>query len=379
MIIKKYVVNDMKEALVRAKYELGKEAIIVSQKTVRPGKWYQIFRKKMLEVTVACEDKVHDQVKREKEDLSKILFSPEKPKVGKKKEQEKSEGLLLEAQRVLKDSQGKKIVPTPLEQETYQNEEPEKKSLLREVFGYQEASRKKWEAYVDKNLLKEKLDEDTVKAFVKEVYGDNAFLKEKKLSRINVLIGPTGVGKTTTIAKMASKALLEDDLSVGLITIDTYRIAAVEQLKKYAEILGIPCETIGEPKELKEKLEKLKDCDVILVDTIGASPKDIDRIEDIKSYLDELPRERNTYLAISMSQDVDTNHRILKKYQELNYQGLILTKFDEVENLNNFWHLLEKNVVPIQYYCYGQAVPEDIKEASLDNVLGFLWKELYYD
>lgn|GEM_PF-641546 len=378
MIIKKYVVNDMKEALVRAKYELGKEAIIVSQKTVRPGKWYQIFRKKMLEVTVACEDKVHDQVKKEKEDLSKILFTHEKPKIGKTKERETSDALLLEAQRALKDSQGKKAIQKPFVAEKPQEDSP-KQDLLKEVFGHQEASRKKWEVYAEKNLLKEKLDEHTLKDFVKQVYGDNAFLREKKLGRINVLIGPTGVGKTTTIAKIASKALLEEDLSVGLITIDTYRIAAVEQLKKYAEILNIPCETIGEPGELKEKLEKLKDCDVILVDTIGASPKDTDRIEDIKSYLDELPLERNTYLAMSMSQDVDTNNRILKKYQELQYHGIILTKFDEVENLNNFWNLLEKNLVPAQYYCHGQAVPEDITEASLDNVLGFLWKELYYD
>ena len=368
----------MKEALVRAKYELGKEAIIVSQKTVRPGKWYQIFRKKMLEVTVACEDKVHDQVKREKEDLAKMLFTHEKPKMGKTKERETSDALLLEAQRALKNSQGKKAVPKLFVAEETQGESV-KQDLLKGVFGHQEASRKKWEIYAEKHLLREKLDEHTLKEFVNHVYGDNAFLREKKLGRVNVLIGPTGVGKTTTIAKMASKALLEEDLSVGLITIDTYRIAAVEQLKKYAEILGIPCETIGEPKEIQGKLEKLKGCDVILVDTIGASPKDTDRIEDIKSYLDELPSDRHTYLAMSMSQDVDTNHRILKKYQELNYQGLILTKFDEVENLNNFWHLLEKNVVPVQYYCYGQAVPEDITEASLDNVLRFLWKELYYD
>ncbi|HSL86704.1 MAG TPA: hypothetical protein VK861_07190 [Bacteroidales bacterium] len=341
MIIKKYVVNDMKEALVRAKYELGKEAIIISQKTVRPGKWYNLFRKKMLEVTIAIEDTIHEKNKKEKEDFNRILFERK--------------------QRETED----------LNRKFLENEKIER------IFGRNRKVIARWKKYFEENLLEEEeITKDILKGFIMKNYMDNAYLKERKFGKINVLVGPTGVGKTTTIAKIASKALLDEDKKVGLLTIDTYRIAAVEQLKKYAKILGIKCVTVNQPKDIRKKLALLKDCDFILVDTIGASPKDEDRIEDIRSYLEELPGDRHTYLAISMSSDVDTNNRIMQKYKELSYDAFILTKFDEVENYNNFWHLMENNVLPVQYFCHGQTVPEDIMEASLDNVLDFLWKEL---
>lgn len=331
----------MKEALVRAKYELGKEAIIISQKTVRPGKWYHLFRKKMLEVTIALEDNIHEKNMKDKENFNSILLER------RKRETVQPEGMMAENEK------------------------------LKKIFGQDPKVKKRWENYFkDHHLETEEITLQILKDFIEKNYMDNAYTKEQKFGKINVLVGPTGVGKTTTIAKIASKALLEEDKKVGLITIDTYRIAAVEQLKKYAKILGIKCVAVSEPKEIKRKLATLKDCDFILVDTIGASPKDEERIEDIRAYLNELPEDRHTYLAISMSSDVDTNNRIMRKYKELSYNAVILTKFDEVENYNNFWNMMENNVLPVQYFCHGQTVPEDIMESSLDNVLDFLWKEL---
>ena len=344
MIIRKYVVNDMREALVRAKYELGKEAIIISQKTIKPGKWYKPFRKKMLEVTIAIEETVHEKNLSDKESLTKVL---------------------LERGR---------------QRELYNERSAAEEEKKRQIFGRDEKIRERWQNHCRRNALEEgELSYEEIRRFIQENYMENAFLKELKLAKVNVLVGPTGVGKTTTIAKIASKELLENDKKVGLLTIDTYRIAAVEQLRKYAKILGIKCVTVSQPKDIKRKLALLKDCDVILVDTIGASPKDEERLEDIRSYLDELPREKNTYLAISMSQDVDTNNRILRRYKDLAYNAIILTKFDEVENYNNFWNIMENNVLPVQYFCNGQTVPEDITESSLDNVLSYLWRELKND
>jgi len=344
MIIRKYVVSDMKEAMVRAKYELGTDAIIISQKMVRPGKWYRFFRKKMLEVTVAIEDTVHEKNKRDKEEFNQILFDREK----------------------------KIIHEIPMKKK-------ENKKLLK-IFGKDEKIRNRWDNYLRNQVLEgEEITLDRIRDFIGRSYVNHAYEKELPFGRINVLVGPTGVGKTTTIAKIASRELLENDQKVGLLTIDTYRIAAVEQLRKYAKILGIKCVTVSQPKDIKKKLAMLKDCDFILVDTIGASPKDEDRIDEIRSYLDELPEDRQTYLAISMSSEVDTNNRIMKKYKDLSYNGIILTKFDEVENYNNFWNMMENNVLPVQYFCHGQIVPEDIMEASLDNVLSYLWKEIQYD
>ncbi|MBF7096305.1 flagellar biosynthesis protein FlhF [Alkalibacter mobilis] len=341
MIIKRYIVNDMREALVRAKYELGKDAIIISQKTVKPGKWYNPFRKKKFEVTIAIEDEIHEKNKTEKEAINKILFEKSR-KSTEKATVEKTE-----------------------------------KSKGRHVFGNHDSTHKRWKDYCDRNAISEnEVDYEKVRNFISEMYMENAYLKELGLCKINVFVGPTGVGKTTTMAKIASKEYLHNDKKVGLITIDTYRIAAVEQLRKYAKIMGIACETVNEPSEMKSKIQKLKDCDLILIDTVGASPRSEDRIEDVKAYVDQIEGEKNTYLTLSMSTDVDTNNAVLKTYRSLSYNGIILTKFDEVRNYNNFWNMMENNVLPIQYFCYGQNVPEDIEESSLENVLSYLWREL---
>jgi flagellar biosynthesis protein FlhF len=334
----------MREALVRAKYELGKDALIISQITVRPGKWYNPFRKKMLEVTVAIEDDIHEKNTAEKDAVARMIADRQK-RIEEAKVQEKQD-----------------------------------KDRRIQVFGQGKLVQARWKDYCEHNAIPEdRMDDSHVHAFIREAYMENAFTKELKLGKVNVLVGPTGVGKTTTIAKIASREFLMQDRTVGLITIDTYRIAAVEQLRKYARILGIPCETVKEPSEMKAKLRKLRNCEMILIDTVGASPKDEDRIEDIKAYIDEIEEETNTYLTLSMSSDVDTNSAVLKKYRTLGYRALILTKFDEVRNYSNFWNLMENNLLPVQYFCFGQNVPEDLEESTLENVLAYLGREVAND
>lgn len=344
MIIRKYMVHDMREAMIRAKYELGKDAIIIHQKSVRFGKWFNPFRKKMLEVTIAVEDTLQLKSVSEKESFHQIMLDREK----------------------VKDS----IMPV----------EKEARMKKHRIFTRNKVAYARWQDYCEEHDISiDRVNYPQVKRFFEEKYPDHAFSKERKLGRINVLVGPTGVGKTTTIAKIASNELLQNGKKVGLITIDTYRIAAVEQLKKYAEILGIRCETVDEPSEMKAKLHQLRNCDIIFVDTVGASPKNEERIEEIQTYIDAIEEEKNTYLTLSMSSDVDTNASVLKSYKMLSYNAIILTKFDEVLNYNNFWNLIENNVLPIQYYCFGQTVPEDILESTFDNVLSYFWRELTND
>lgn len=344
MIIRKYIVHDMREAMIRAKYELGKDAIIIHQRKIHLGKWFNPFKRKMLEVTIAVEDLLKEKNTSEKESFHQIMLEREK----------------------VKDS----IMPT----------EKEAMTKKHKIFARNKAAYAAWVSYCDEHgISKDRVNYPQLKRFFEEKYPDHAFTKERKLGKINVLVGPTGVGKTTTIAKIASKELLHEGKKVGLITIDTYRIAAVEQLKKYAEILGIRCETVNEPSEMKAKLHQLRHCDIIFVDTVGASPKNEERIEEIQTYIDAIEEEKNTYLTLSMSSDVDTNASVLRSYKMLSYNAIILTKFDEVLNYNNFWNLIENNVLPIQYYCFGQMVPEDIQESTFDNVLSYFWRELTND
>lgn len=337
MIIRKYVVNDMKEALIRAKYELGKEAIIISQNQVKIGKWYQPFKKKMLEVTIAIEDEILEKNTAVKETVEASYNKKKKERALQTKEEKK------------------------------------------DIFGPFEEIREGWEKYCQRNLIEHgAIKKGELKNFVSEEFIDNSFTKDLSLSGVNVFLGPTGVGKTTTIAKIAAREHLNNNKKVGLLTIDTYRIAAVEQLKTYARILGVPCETAKNPSDIKKRMEKLRYCDLILVDTLGASPKNEDRIEDIKEFLNEIEEENNRYLVVSMSSDTDTNSSIFQKYRELDYEGLILTKFDEVRNFSNFWSIMKNNVLPVQYYCFGQEVPDDMDESSLEGVLDYLWDEVAY-
>ena len=149
-----------------------------------------------------------------------------------------------------------------------------------------------------------------------------------------VLIGPTGVGKTTTIAKLAANFALFEGKSVGLITIDTYRIAAVEQLKTYAEIINLPIEVVYTVGEFKKALSKLGDKDLILVDTAGRSQKNKHHIKELKQFLaGRNPDE--THLVLSANTKLDDLLETAEAFQAVSYNRLIITKLDETNELDN--------------------------------------------
>lgn len=333
MIIKKYIVNDMKEAIIRAKYELGSDAAIINQKTIKVGKWYNPIKKKQLEVTVAIEENI-------------VTKSNNKNSI--------------------QEETVKRNFKKPIETEhIYEKASDAIKNKLVNYCELYEID--------DYNLtLEEKRN------FLNLVLKDNCFEKKLDFERINVFIGPTGVGKTTTIAKIAAKEHLINKRKVGLITMDTYRIGAVEQLKTYANILDVPFEVVNSPDEMSYKINKLKECDIILIDTLGTSYKNQEKLSDIKDYLDAIEGKFNKHLVLSVSTDKDTVYSILDRYKLLNYDGLVLTKFDEVTVLTNFWNIIENNTLPVQYFCFGQDVPDDIKDATLDNLLDYIEENFRY-
>lgn len=184
--------------------------------------------------------------------------------------------------------------------------------------------------------------------------------------KVVVLIGPTGVGKTTTIAKLAANFALIAGRSVGLITVDTYRIAAVEQLKTYAEIIGLPVHVAYSPKELREGVAKLSDRDLILIDTAGRSQNNHLQIAELKSYLEGLEAEINLVIsATTKPRDVD---EIIKTFGQLPIQRVIVTKLDETNVYGVILHTCERAGVPLAFVTTGQGVPEDIDVASSEKI-----------
>ena len=369
MMIKTYITEDMKEAMTRAKYELGRDAMIVSRREVRPGKWYNPFRKKMLEVTFALEDRPIEQLK-----MKETENSPEGSVNSQKSSSQKEEGIpaAMEAP-VSKEALISKEAPVSKEALENAEEDPFFKhsgpGTKERLLGYCKLHNKS-----DNRLSRKERQE-----FFRIIAEDRLYSGDMDFAKINVLVGPTGVGKTTTIAKLAAIDQLGNKKKVGLITLDTYRIGAVAQLKTYAEILSIPLRVVNSPEEMAEKVESLMDCDRILIDTLGTSPKDLEKLTEIKKSLQGAKHDINTYLVISMATDRDTLDSIFQRYEMLGYKALLITKLDEVENTKNLWHVLEKGKAPVQYFCNGQVVPEDISRATPEKLFNYFEENAYDD
>ncbi|WP_146450945.1 flagellar biosynthesis protein FlhF [Bythopirellula polymerisocia] len=185
--------------------------------------------------------------------------------------------------------------------------------------------------------------------------------------KVVALVGPTGVGKTTTIAKLAANFRLRENKTVGLITVDTYRIAAVEQLRTYADIIDLPMEVVSTPREMREAVARMRSLDLILMDTAGRSPRDQVRIQELKVILAEAePSEVHVVLsAVSGAKGLTTT---AEKFSSVGTTGIIVTKLDEATTLGNLLSIGQVCGLPISYMTDGQNVPDDIQVATSRKV-----------
>ncbi len=181
------------------------------------------------------------------------------------------------------------------------------------------------------------------------------------------LLGATGVGKTTTIAKLAAEAITESGARVALVTIDTYRIAAVEQLKIYGEIMGVPVDVVLSPEQLQEAFRRHADKDLILIDTAGRSPQDSLRIDELNQFLGVDAGVENCLVL-----PATTEERLLQKtyeaFRKLPLSRLIFTKLDETDRCGALINIPTRNNLPLAYLTNGQKVPEDLLLAEPQNV-----------
>ena len=194
---------------------------------------------------------------------------------------------------------------------------------------------------------------------------------EKKY--INVL-GPTGVGKTTTIAKMAARAVLEKKKKIGFITTDTYRIAAIEQLKTYAALLQAPVEIVYNPTDYAEALQKFDHLDLIFIDTAGRNYKEAKYVDDLKSLI-QFSEQVESYLVLSLTSKQKDLESIIEQFANLHIEKFIFTKLDETNSIGTMFNLMIKYNKGLAYYTNGQEVPEDIEQPNSDNLLELFFKE----
>ena len=176
-------------------------------------------------------------------------------------------------------------------------------------------------------------------------------------------VRPTGVGTPTTIAKLAANYRLREKRRVGLITVDTYRIAAVEQLRTYADIIDLPMEIVSTPREMHQAVARMSDLDLILMDTAGRSPRDEVKIQELKSLLAEASPDE-VHLVLSSVASASSLAKTAAQFAEVGTTALLLTKLDEAASLGNLLPLLRQCGLPLSYLTHGQNVPDDIATAD---------------
>ncbi|MEE4254015.1 MAG: flagellar biosynthesis protein FlhF [Desulfuromusa sp.] len=181
------------------------------------------------------------------------------------------------------------------------------------------------------------------------------------------LIGATGVGKTTTIAKLAAEAITQSGARVALVTIDTYRIAAVEQLKVYGEIMGLPVEVVLSPEQLQEAFRRHSDKDLILIDTAGRSPRDQVRIDELNQFLGTESTVENC-LVLAAPTEERLQQKTLEAFSPIPLSRLIFTKLDEADRCGSLINLPIRSNLPLAYLTNGQQVPEDLLRAEPGTV-----------
>ncbi|CAD7694825.1 unnamed protein product [Ostreobium quekettii] len=182
--------------------------------------------------------------------------------------------------------------------------------------------------------------------------------------RVVALVGPTGVGKTTTIAKLAANFRLREHRRVGLVTVDTYRVAAVEQLRTYADIIDLPMEVVSTPREMREAIARLADLDLVLVDTAGRSPRDEVKIQELKSMLGEAQPDE-VCLVLSSTSGERNLSVTTEKFAPAGVTSMIYTKLDEATSLGHLLPVTRTHGLPVSYLTDGQNVPDDIQDQAV--------------
>jgi flagellar biosynthesis protein FlhF len=223
--------------------------------------------------------------------------------------------------------------------------------------------------YIDEALQEDQLDDpESVRAALREAVEQCIPIAPPIRAvagtrRIIALVGPTGVGKTTTVAKLAANFKLAHGVRVGLVTVDTYRIAAVEQLKTYAEIIDLPLSVVNDPAEMPRALDELGAVDLVFIDTAGRSPRDEVKIRELGEFLLQA-RPDEVHLVLSAVAGHRSLRAALDRFASVQVDRLILTKLDEADSLGGVLAVLGLSNRPVSYLTTGQAVPDDIEPAD---------------
>lgn len=437
MIIKKFQGNTETEAITKARDELGKDAVVMNVKTIKPRGIMKLFKPQVVEVTAALDENNNagsspanagaayapSDAAREAAEAFKSMMaavpkqesasvSEEAPKAApvnnpgfppsptpvqtsvtdpakSKALEENMEKLqeLLRAQIASEEMKGTKMAPSAPEKEHGSRRKEEAGSNLSFI------------KMIYNTLVENEVDEHYVNQIMGEmdnvIHGEaqidsilsnlyqKLILKFGRTEGINLddsrptvafFIGPTGVGKTTTVAKLASIFKISKKKQVAFLTADTYRISATEQLKTYADIIEAPISVVYTPEDVESELSKYKNYDLILVDTAGYSHKNSDQQQEIKRFIDAVGEDykREVYLVLSATTKYADLKSIVDAYRSVSDFRLIFTKLDETGSYGNLLNVKMYSGAPLSYTTNGQNVPDDLQVFNSQRIVKLL-------
>ncbi|KXZ39786.1 flagellar biosynthesis protein FlhF [Alkalithermobacter thermoalcaliphilus JW-YL-7 = DSM 7308] len=368
MQIKKFYGDNIQEVMNTIKKELGDKAVILHTKKVKKGKLFGIIKKEQIEVLAALENETsNDYAIKPKANIQ--IEEHYEPKQHFAKDDITSlKKEINELKSYLRTISNK--VTINFDDETNIKEE------LKDV--YNKLRSKGVSSHFIESMLSEIDISDNKNTSLEskiEKYVINKFSSytHKFQNKINIFIGPTGVGKTTTLAKLASESVLINDKKIAFLTLDTYRIGAVDQLKVYAEILNCPIEVVYDIQDIKVSLERLKNRDLIFVDTAGRSHKNKRQMQELKDMLNEI-NNKDIYLVINANWNIDDIKDIIKEYSFVEDYKIIVTKLDETSRFGIILDILSVTNKSIAYTTFGQNVPDDIEHFDISKYINELLK-----
>lgn len=357
MKIKKYIGQTTHEAMLKLKMELGPDAVVLNTKTIRHKGLFGYFKKPLIEITAAYEDKdllkkkiidsYEDKLNSINEEIAELKNFIMNISINREEENSFSPALKEFHNLMLKNGVTPEVSI----------------SILKKLHSEIDLENK------DVNTIN-----NIVKFSLVEILGTPKPITIPEGQKIIFFVGPTGVGKTTTLAKIAANFVVKNKYDIGLITSDTYRIAAVEQLKIYSDILQLPLEIAYNRDDMIKAIDHFKDKDIILVDTAGRNHNDLNQIEELKDIVNVV-KAKEVFLLVSATTDFNKLKSLMEKYKFLDDYKLIITKIDEAEDYGNILNIKYITNRELSYFTTGQNVPDDIQLIDVEYIVKKLIEE----
>lgn len=404
MRVKRYVAKSIEEATAKIKKEMGIDAVILHTRYFKEGGFLGFFKKSYVEVTAATEEgdspmgaKINPRLaelnghnsyktqnavvtaglRRPAQDLLLKGHSIQRREVpanaNTNMELSEMKSRMSKMNQIIEDSSQISVFPKLGQDLMLRLRKQEVEEKLAERIVRSTLQQVEENPSCTEEQLEEILVSNMLKLLGNKKPGQNGNSSFKR-PVIYALVGPTGVGKTTTIAKLAAMHAIMEQKRVAFVTVDTYRIAAVEQLRTIAEIMDVPVSVVYSLPQMKDCLLDLAGNDVIFIDTAGRSHKNAAQLAELKEYLD-VSCPDDTFLVLSSTSKYQDLLDILKAYQDFDITSLIFTKLDETSFYGSIYNIACRSKIPLSYSTNGQNIPDDIETADPRKFVQLLIKE----